>query len=191
MAALDTRVRYTKEVLKKALLDLLKTKPISKVTIKELCEAAGLNRGTFYLHYYEPNDVLKEIEEDFLREKLPFMSSYLKDDNPDQLALLFKAIISNRDLSLVLFGKNGAPKFTERIKEAVREGILSEWQKEFPRYRRTDLEYVYEFAFPGSMNLILNWLADSGGISIEEFAHRLDCLGHYCHLAIREFSPDK
>ncbi|MBQ6035886.1 MAG: TetR family transcriptional regulator, partial [Lachnospiraceae bacterium] len=67
MAALDTRVRYTKEVLKKALLDLLKTKPISKVTIKELCEAAGLNRGTFYLHYYEPNDVLKEIEEDFLR----------------------------------------------------------------------------------------------------------------------------
>lgn len=187
MANIDTRVRYTKAVLKEALLSILQTKPIAKVTIKELCEAAKLNRGTFYLHYYEPNDVLKEIEGDFIREKMSFVNHYFKEDNPDQLAKIFETIITNREISLILFGRNGAPQFTERIKEMMRNGILTEWQKEFPTYARSDLDFVYEFVFPGAMNLILNWMSDSSELSVNEFAHRLDCLGHYCHLAIREF----
>lgn len=185
----DTRVQYTKKVLKDSLLRLLEDKPISKVTIKELCETAGLNRGTFYLHYNEPNDVLREIEGDFVREKLAFFDPYLKEDNPDQLAKLFEAILSNRELSLVLFGRNGAPQFTERIKELVRDGILREWQKEFPDYPHDDLAFVFEFVFPGAMNLILGWLSDSGTLPVSEFAHRLDLLGHYCHLAIGKFQP--
>ena len=108
----DTRVQYTKKVLKDALLRLLQSKPIAKVSIKELCEEAGLNRGTFYLHYNEPNDVLMEIEGDFIREKMSFLDPYLKDDNPDQLAKLFEAVLSNSELSLILFGRNGAPQFT-------------------------------------------------------------------------------
>ena len=183
----DTRVQYTKKVLKDALLRILKDKPIAKVSIKELCEAAGLNRGTFYLHYNEPNDVLKEIESEFIREKLAFFDPYLKNDNPDQLAKLFGTVLSNSELSLILFGHNGAPQFTERIKELIREGVLQEWQKEFPKYGRADLKFVFEFVFPGAMSLILNWLADSSTLPVAEFAHRLDLLGHYCHLAIREF----
>lgn len=190
MANVDARVRYTKAILKESLLEILKTKSIAKVTIKELCEAADLNRGTFYLHYYEPNDILKEIEEEFIREKMSFFDPYLKNDNPDQLAKLFGTVISNRELSLILFGHNGAPQFTERIKKMVREGVLCEWQKEFPHYTKADLEFVYEFVFPGAMNLILNWLSDSSGIPVTEFAHRLDLLGHYCHIAIAEFCHD-
>ena len=183
----DTRVQYTKKVLKDSLLLILKEKPIAKVTIKELCEAAGLNRGTFYLHYNEPNDLLREIEDEFVREKMSFFDPYMKNDNPDQLAQLFRAILQNREPSLVLFGHNGAPQFSERIKNMVRPGVLSDWQREFPDYSLADLQFVYDFIFPGAMQLILNWLSDSGDISAEEFAHRLDCLGHYCHLAIREF----
>ena len=183
----DTRIQFTKRVLKDALLRILKDKPIGKVTIKELCEEAGLNRGTFYLHYSEPNDVLKEIESDFVREKMSFFDPYLKNDSPDQLAQLFGTILQNRELSLVLFGRNGAPQFSERIKEMVRPGVLREWQKEFPKYARADLEFVFEFVFPGAMQLILNWLNDSSTLPVAEFAHRLDLLGHYCHLAIREF----
>ena len=187
MENLDTRVRYTKSVLKESLLQLLKDKPITKVTIKELCETAKLNRGTFYLHYNEPNDVLREIEKEFVQEEMSFFDPYMKNDNPDQLAKLFGTIMRNRDLSLVLFGHNGAPQFTERIKTLVRESVLTDWQKEFPKYVYDDLSYVFDFVFTGAMQLILNWLADSSKLSANELAHRLDCLGHYCHLAIQEF----
>lgn len=186
----DTRVQYTKKVLKDSLLRILKDKPIARVTIKELCEEAGLNRGTFYLHYNEPNDLLREIEDEFVRGKMSFFDPYMKNDSPDQLARLFGAIMQTPELSLVLFGQHGAPQFTERIKNIVRGSVLDDWQREFPDYDRADLQFVFEFVFPGAKQLILNWLADSGAIRVDEFAHRLDVLGHYCHLAIREFHHD-
>ncbi len=35
----------------KAFLDLLQRKDFSFITVKEICEKAGVNRSTFYLHY--------------------------------------------------------------------------------------------------------------------------------------------
>ena len=50
----DARVRYTqkvlKEVLKEVLLQLLEQKPVNRITVKEVCERAGLNRTMFYTH---------------------------------------------------------------------------------------------------------------------------------------------
>ena len=47
----DARVRYTLKMLKDSLLRLLEEKPINKITVKEVCERAELNRATFYLHF--------------------------------------------------------------------------------------------------------------------------------------------
>lgn len=190
MENVDARVRYTKMVLKSALLNILGKKPIAKVTIKELCEEAGVNRGTFYLHYNEPNDLLKEIENEFLEENMQFFSPYMKNPSrayTNQLSELFACILKNKDICVILMGPHGAPQFLERIQIMMRSGILDEWQVEFPDYNREDLEFVYEFILPGAMRLILQWAKCSEGMSPEELGRRLDRLGHYCHLAIREF----
>lgn len=34
-----------------ALIDLLEAKPFAYITVKEICEKAGVNRSAFYLHY--------------------------------------------------------------------------------------------------------------------------------------------
>lgn len=188
MKETDTRIQYTKNALKTALLRILKTKPIAKVTIKELCEEAHLNRGTFYLHYCEPNDVLKEIEEDFITEHLGHFSPYMNVKHDTSiLSKLFLSMIENRELCLTLMGPNGAPQFTERIKRLIWPTLLEDWRRDFPEYRLEDLELCYEFIFPGATNLILQWLRNPKGLTTEEIARRLDRLGHYCHLAIREF----
>lgn len=46
----DARVRYTCKVIQDAFLDILKEKPISRITVKEVCDKAEINRGTFYKH---------------------------------------------------------------------------------------------------------------------------------------------
>ena len=58
----DARVRYTQKVLKDSLLQLLEKKPINKITVKEVCELAELNRATFYAHYTDCLDLLESIE---------------------------------------------------------------------------------------------------------------------------------
>ena len=66
MRKTDARIRYTQRILKESLLTLLKQKPINKITVKEVCERAELNRATFYAHYSDCFALLESIEEDLL-----------------------------------------------------------------------------------------------------------------------------
>ena len=74
----DARVRYTQKVLKDSLLQLLEKKPINKITVKEVCELAELNRATFYAHYTDCLDLLESIENEMLggfEESLKYIRS--------------------------------------------------------------------------------------------------------------------
>lgn len=188
MENLDNRVRYTKMVLQQALLKLLQNKHIDKVTIKELCEEAKVNRGTFYLHYATPNDLLIEIEQQFVKENMAMFSPYFDNGyETSHMAGLFMGILKNRELCRIIMGKNGNPRFVERVQQMIRPYVIDGWCIEFPDYSREDLDYVYDFIFAGSMRLILSWIDDDAALPAEDLANRLDRLGHYCHLAIQEF----
>ena len=55
---MDRRTRYTRQIIRDTLLELMGEKGFSHVTVTEVCKQAELNRGTFYLHYLDLNDVL-------------------------------------------------------------------------------------------------------------------------------------
>jgi len=57
----DLRVIKTKERIEEALLSLLKTKPLEKITVTELARTAMINKGTFYLHYLDIFDLYRQI----------------------------------------------------------------------------------------------------------------------------------
>ena len=188
MKIVDNRVRYTKMVLQQALLKILQKKHIDKVTIKEICDAASVNRGTFYLHYSTPNDLLMEIEQQFVDEKMGFFNPYFHGGyKTSYLADMFSSILKNPELCRIIMGPNGNPKFLDRLKGMLRDNVVDGWCKDFPDYRREDLDYVFDFLFAGSMQLILSWIENGQPLSTELLANRLDRLGHYCHLAITEF----
>jgi AcrR family transcriptional regulator len=62
----DRRSVYTRNVIKDSLLELLSAKDIADITISELCRAAEISRGTFYLHYNNTSEVLDELFNDAL-----------------------------------------------------------------------------------------------------------------------------
>lgn len=68
MKKIDRRTVQTKNIIKNTLLELLQTKRFEKITITELCKIAKINRGTFYLHYYDLFNVLDEIFNDFVQD---------------------------------------------------------------------------------------------------------------------------
>ena len=58
----NQRTRLSKILLKNALMDLLGEKgSVAKISVRELCERADLNRSTFYAHYSEPKELLEQI----------------------------------------------------------------------------------------------------------------------------------
>ena len=59
-----------------ALIVLLKKKPLEFISVREICEEAGVNRSTFYLHYENTCDLLNETTQ-YVMDKL---TSYFGDD---------------------------------------------------------------------------------------------------------------
>lgn len=62
----DRRTKYTKMVIREALLSLLHNRPIEKITVSDLCARAEISRPTFYLHYADLYALLDEIGEDMI-----------------------------------------------------------------------------------------------------------------------------
>ena len=67
-----------------AFLALLEKKDFAYITVKELCEAAGVNRSTFYLHYETMADLLAESAQ-YLNERF---LAYMKHDSEAFVAKL-------------------------------------------------------------------------------------------------------
>ena len=64
----------SKKAIRDALFSILATKPINKITIKEISETAGINRKTFYSHYDSIEAIITEME----NELVVSIDSYLK-----------------------------------------------------------------------------------------------------------------
>ena len=60
----DQRIRLSKQLLRNALLELLKEKHISKVSVREICERAQINRTTFYKYYGSQYELLEDNAHD-------------------------------------------------------------------------------------------------------------------------------
>lgn len=56
---------FTKEIIIRTLFELLKEKPLAKITVKDIVERCGVNRNTFYYHFRDISDV---VESALLRE---------------------------------------------------------------------------------------------------------------------------
>lgn len=59
----NQRFRGTEEKIEALFLALLEEKPLSKITVQELCRGADINRTTFYAHYEDIYGLLRKVEE--------------------------------------------------------------------------------------------------------------------------------
>ncbi|MDR1467754.1 MAG: TetR/AcrR family transcriptional regulator, partial [Spirochaetaceae bacterium] len=127
MEKTDIRVRFTRNTLRESLIALMKEKSILNITIKEICEHAGLSRSTFYTYYNDQYDLLRQIEEETLieSEKItqPYLGAERKLNGWDLAAILtdfLQFIAGNSNSIQVLLSKNGDSAFQEKF---FRNGI--------------------------------------------------------------------
>ncbi len=79
--------RTSKEILAETLIDLSKTKPIEKITVKQIVNESGLSLQTFYNHFSDKAELLSFIHkteisrifDNIYEQGLPFHSIFLED----------------------------------------------------------------------------------------------------------------
>lgn len=153
----DARVRYTKMVIKEGLLKLMAEKPIQKITVKELCEQAQINRATFYTHYRDPYDLLEKIENELFDDMASTVISKM-DDIDELMKRVFMVIGNNFELCRILFSENGDRTFVKRVMDVSRELTIAAWRGQYPRATTQQIEYLYAFVVGGSGAVVEQWI---------------------------------
>ena len=166
----DTRVQYTKARIHEALIELMAEKPISYITVKELCDVAGINRGTFYLHYTAPGDVLNEIEEEAIEEM--HISQEISQDLTYEELMRERLNVMNRDRKkyIALISQNGNPGFLPDVRKRF---VLRKDNPSLTEEEKTEQQLRYDFFFSGTTGAIKAWLIGSIPFSVEQMANSL------------------
>ncbi len=73
---MDKRIEKTEIAIKKAFMELREKKPLEKISVKELCEIAYINKSTFYSHYEDIYALSDALEHETV---LSIVSSIPKD----------------------------------------------------------------------------------------------------------------
>lgn len=128
----NQRTRLSKILLKNALMDLLSEKgSVTKISVRELCERADLNRSTFYAHYSEPKELLEEVEAELLdatREHLQKIGAE-NDIGAHRYLLSFLIYIKENDQAVSYPAhRRGRPGVSLEIHAAVDNSIRREPQ---------------------------------------------------------------
>ncbi|MBQ9046596.1 MAG: TetR/AcrR family transcriptional regulator [Solobacterium sp.] len=156
----NTKITRTKHRLSKALLHLLAEKPITAVSIRELCETAGINRTTFYNHYGSQYDLLNDIRSRFLddvAECLAAADPANSESIQERVTTVFSYIKDNSELSYLLLNNGIDPEFAEqlfslpKITDLLAAALLNCHD---PMRRQA----VTDFAVHGSFRLLQNWI---------------------------------
>ena len=117
----DFRVRLTKKMLIKAFLELRRQKPLRKITVSELCSAAGVGRGTFYAHFTDIYDLNEKLEDKFLADFSAALRGALQEKAGQQSTrricrTVFALLEENEQLCQLLLAADnagGAARFVE------------------------------------------------------------------------------
>lgn len=158
---LDRRVRYTKMVIRESFIALLKEKPISKITVKEICVGADINRATFYAHYADPYALLHEIEDALICDIRQYLPPSAKDTEADDIAMLSKIlqyIRANADMCSVLLSDYSDAYFQQLLRELVQHELKLRTSSAFSE---EDGAFILTFVLTGCVGIIRQWL-DSG-----------------------------
>jgi AcrR family transcriptional regulator len=173
----NRKTRYTQMVLRDSLMESMKEKPITKITIKELCEKADINRTTFYAHYRDQYDLLKQIEEETLGSIEDMLNKYddkrSKREVLEMVEKILEFIAGNSSSLQVLLSENGDIGFQKKL---FRHFMLKEQvMRYFPKKSigEETKEYWSVYVINGAVGLVQHWLKENMSIPVPELARIL------------------
>jgi AcrR family transcriptional regulator len=156
---LDRRQRKTRYSIEVALLELMKEKSISEITISELANAADVNRKTFYNHFKSVNEVLKSIEEGVVTTIFSMLPEKITVENKETIYDMLKNITDRMEEQMSicqLLNESGEHYY---LSERLKEQLLPYVEFCFSSYLSDNslIPYINQYMLSGLISLFSEW----------------------------------
>ncbi len=93
----DPRVVRTEASIREAFIRLVEERGFARVSVKDICERADINRNTFYLHFTDKDDLMMRILQGILEAQvapIASLSSNLSSASPDEVEAITAKILA-------------------------------------------------------------------------------------------------
>lgn len=147
----------TRQNLIDAFWSLYCEKRIEKISVKEIAQRAGYNRGTFYEYFIDVYDVLDQIENSLvptLDELPPTAKVDHTIDMPFDLFL--KLYEQNGKYYSVLLGDNGNPAFASKMKNSIKPLIMQAISDKVDK-NSIELDFILEYILSAMIGIVSYW----------------------------------
>lgn len=159
----DRRIRITKQAIRESLVELMQQYPLTKISVKMICETADINRSTFYAHYTDQYDLLKKMQQDVMSGFADQIFSQKFIEGSEQtvsvLAQILEYAKANAPLFQVLLSEDGDLTFQNYLVQLVQQKTLEEIRED-KRLDPSISKYLETFAISGYVSLIRKWLEE-------------------------------
>ena len=141
---MDYRIEKTKRSIYDAFISLRENKPLEKLTVKELCEAADINKSTFYVYYHDVYDLSDKIENEIITKVIKSLgkAEEILSDSAGFSRSLFLAYDAQSTLISTVFSGTRAQQLPKKIEAAIKETIFMH----YPQYR-SDLDFNIKLTY--------------------------------------------
>lgn len=176
MAKKDYRVMLTQKMFKSAFLQLLTTKPIQEITVKELCDEAGVNRGTFYSHYQDIYELLEQIEQEMFLQLQEIFIRYTSSTHSAESFYhgLLDVFKQNYEMCIMLLGKNSDRNFVNKLLDYGKTIFINTVEHQVTDVAK--VERFYDFVSGGCLSVLQRWIVSGMKVTLDEMAKFLQCV---------------
>lgn len=164
---MDIRTEKTKRSIYNAFICIRSKKSLEKLTVKELCEEAQINKSTFYVYYKDVYDLSDKIESEIVSSVINNLGSAedIFDDPGEFTRNLFVAYASQSSLIKTVFSGTRSERLPDRIEAALKEMIFSS-RPEFKDSKEKNLFITFSvyggyYTYIKNQNYSLNEVVDS------------------------------
>lgn len=182
----ESKYYNTAILMDRALIELLAVKDIAYISVKEICEKAGVNRSTFYLHYETIGDLLEEAMEYTERQFEVAFKEVAENHyhDPTEAPLTDLVFISDTYLKPYLrfvYDHRAVYKASDRCPGTMNVGsrytrlkkdILDPVMSRFNISER-ERKYWYAFYINGTWSLIREWIIGGCAESVDEMVRMI------------------
>lgn len=159
----DLRVLKTKKIIKETFMQLVEEKGYSRVTVSEITEMAMINRNTFYLHYYDKEDLVDKIlEENYKKYEKNigiFILRYKTQNSNNLKAVLSNTISEVLDLLLediefyrIIVMDPGLSGYLVKLKNGIKKLMSPEFNTSINQ------KIIYDYTFEGAFGVLTEWI---------------------------------
>lgn len=153
---MDKRVIKTKKAIKDAFLELRSKKELEKITVKELCELAYINKSTFYCHFEDIYDLSDSLELEIVHSIIKSISTNHEYtlENPEIFTKeLCLAFLGHKSLINILFSGKEQSHLADKLESEIKKIIFSR----YPDYKENiEKNILISYCIQGSYHAYIN-----------------------------------